>query len=91
MNIAKFSLEAKVAPLTGGSRGIGRAIALAFADAGADVLASSRKLSALEEVAEEIRAKCMEGLVVTNFFPLETHGRIENGNMCFRTGPNCLT
>jgi len=57
MNLAKFSLEGKIAVVTGGSRGIGRAIALAFADAGADVAISSRILPGLEEVAEEIRGK----------------------------------
>ena len=57
MSINKISLEGKVALVTGGSRGIGRAIALAFADAGADVAISSRKLPALEEVAEKIRGK----------------------------------
>jgi len=57
MDLAKFSLENKVALITGGSRGIGRAIALALADAGANVAISSRKLPALEEVAEEIKGK----------------------------------
>ncbi len=52
MDITKaFSLEGKVALVTGGSRGIGRAIALTFADAGADVVVCSRKLPDLEEVA----------------------------------------
>jgi len=46
-----------VALVTGASRGIGRAIALIFADAGADVVVTARKLPALEETAGEIRAK----------------------------------
>ncbi len=50
----QFSLTGKRAIVTGGSRGIGRAIALAFADAGADVALVSRKLESLQVVAKEI-------------------------------------
>lgn len=51
-----FSLKGKVALITGGSRGLGREMALAFAKAGADVIISSRKLEACEEVAKEVEA-----------------------------------
>ncbi|MEA3077245.1 MAG: hypothetical protein QOF60_2153 [Actinomycetota bacterium] len=47
-------LDGKVALVTGASRGIGMAIAKAYADAGAQVMLSSRKQDALEEAAKEI-------------------------------------
>jgi NAD(P)-dependent dehydrogenase (short-subunit alcohol dehydrogenase family) len=49
-------LEGKVALVTGGSRGIGEAIARAFAENGAKVIVSSRKQEALDEVAAAINA-----------------------------------
>jgi len=51
-----FDLTGKVAIITGGSKGIGRAIAERMAQAGAKVVVSSRKLDKCEEVAEAIRA-----------------------------------
>ncbi len=64
MDASYLALKGQVALVTGASRGIGRAIALAFADAGADVVVSSRKLPDLEKVAEEIRACGRQSLAV---------------------------
>jgi len=54
--VSEFSLEGKVAVITGASRGIGRAIALRLARAGAKVVVSSRKLERVQAVADEIEA-----------------------------------
>jgi 2-deoxy-D-gluconate 3-dehydrogenase len=51
-----FSLDGRVAVVTGGGRGIGRAIAIGLAQAGADVAVVGRTQEVLESAAEEIRA-----------------------------------
>lgn len=51
----RFSLAGKRLFITGGSRGLGREMALAIADAGADVVLSGRDLESLEQTASEIR------------------------------------
>lgn len=72
MELSQFSLEGQVALITGGSRGMGEATALAFARAGADVAVTSRKLPDLERVATEVRNLGRKALAV------ETHiGRID--------------
>jgi NAD(P)-dependent dehydrogenase (short-subunit alcohol dehydrogenase family) len=50
----QVDLTNKIALVTGGSRGLGREMVLAFAKAGADVVVASRKLEACEEVAREV-------------------------------------
>ncbi len=72
MVMPEFSLEGKVAIVTGASRGIGEATALGFARAGADVVVASRKLSDLERVAEDIQRMGRQAL------PVATHvGRLD--------------
>jgi NAD(P)-dependent dehydrogenase (short-subunit alcohol dehydrogenase family) len=63
-DLPQFSLEGKVALVTGGSRGIGAASARLLARAGADVAVTSRKLPDLEQVADEIRALGRRALAV---------------------------
>ena len=63
-DLSKFSLKDKVAIVTGGSRGIGQAIAYGFAKAGAKVIITSRKAQDLEATAAEIRAFGGEVLVL---------------------------
>lgn len=52
---ARYDLSGKVALVTGGSRGLGKAMVTAFAECGADVIIASRKIEACEELAAEIR------------------------------------
>ncbi len=59
-----FSLEGKRAIVTGASRGIGRAIALGFAEAGADVAIAARSIEDLQTLAKEIDALGRRALVV---------------------------
>lgn len=54
-----LSLEGKTAIVTGGSKGIGKAIAIAYANAGAKVLITSRKADVCEEAAAEIGNGCI--------------------------------
>lgn len=60
-----FSLAGKVAVVTGASRGMGRAIAVRYAEHGADVVITGRDVPALQEVAEQVRGYGRRALVVT--------------------------
>ena len=74
-DLSKFSLQGKVAIVTGGGRGIGKAIVQGFAKAGARVAITSRKMDDLETTAAEIKAFGGEA------FPVQAHlGKMEEIN-----------
>ncbi|GAA3580862.1 glucose 1-dehydrogenase [Nonomuraea rosea] len=62
--MSAFDLSGKQALVTGASKGIGRAIALAYAEAGADVALVSRSADALTEVAKEVEALGRRAVVI---------------------------
>lgn len=81
MGLELFSLENKVALVTGASRGIGRAIALGFAEAGADVAVAARSEEDLKTLAKEIDGLGRRSLVI----PTDVTQRDQIENMIDRT------
>ena len=65
MTVPSLSAAGKVVVVTGGSKGLGRAMALGFAEAGADVIVASRKPEPCEEVAAEVRSLGRRALAVS--------------------------
>ena len=57
MSFSKLDLTGRTAVVIGGTSGIGRAIALGMADAGADVVCTSRRLEQVEIAAAEVEEK----------------------------------
>ncbi|HSR13191.1 MAG TPA: SDR family oxidoreductase [Thermodesulfobacteriota bacterium] len=79
-DLSRFSLQGKCAVVTGGSRGIGKAVAQGFAKAGARVAVTSRKINDLEATAAEIRSFGGEA------FPIQAHlARTEEINRMVET------
>jgi NAD(P)-dependent dehydrogenase (short-subunit alcohol dehydrogenase family) len=66
MTAQLFDLAQKVAVVTGGTSGIGRALSLGLADAGADVIATARRQQQVDETAAEIEARGRQTLRVAS-------------------------
>ena len=61
----QFRLDGQVAVITGGGRGIGEAIAIGMAEAGADIVVAARRTNEIEAVAEKVRALGRRALAIT--------------------------
>ena len=66
MNSQRFSLEGKVAVITGGTTGIGHALSIGLAEAGADVIATARRQQQVDETAGQIEALGRKTLRITS-------------------------
>ena len=81
MILDKFKLTGKVAIVTGASRGLGQGMALALAEAGADVALVARNKAALEQTAAAIKKAGRKALVV----PADLSGAAEAGRVVQET------
>jgi 7-alpha-hydroxysteroid dehydrogenase len=81
-----FSLEGKVAIVTGASRGIGRAIAIGFAEAGADVVVAARNEGDLDVLVKEIDALGRCALAV----PTDVTDRVRSRTSSIEPSPSSI-
>ncbi len=63
--LEQFRLDGQVVVITGGGRGIGEAIAVGMAEAGADIVVAARRTNEIEAVAEKVRAVGRKALAIT--------------------------
>ena len=61
----QFKLDGQIVVITGGGRGIGEAIDLGMAEAGADIVVAARRTAEIEAVAEKVRALGRRALAIT--------------------------
>jgi dehydrogenase/reductase SDR family protein 4 len=86
MSEIEFSLKGKIALVTGGSKGIGRAIAITYAKAGADLAIAARGMEALEAVKVEIEKAGQRCLPISVDLSLDSEIRRAHDRVAYELG-----
>ena len=81
MSVGKMTLDGKVAIITGGGTGLGKAMALALAKQGADIVAAARRVGPIEQTASEARDLGSRALAI----PTDVTDSSQVNNMIDRT------